>query len=254
MSSQRKGSAVKEQYIDELFRVEDANWWHRAKRGQILELATRYFPADGTPALEAGAGAGRLLLDLRATYGTAAGLDMSEAALSACARRGFRVMAMGDVEKAVPFQDNSFRVVVFSDVLEHMENDVSALREAARVIKPGGGIIISAPAIPWMYDFWDKEHGHVRRYTKAALRACVESAGFEILKLTYTNFFILPPAIIVRKILGGNVNKDQASKDMVMAPAFLNRIFAMIYFLERAAVRTTGLPVGLSLVCAARKK
>lgn len=234
--------------------MEDANWWHRAKRAQILALAAKYFPPDGAPALEAGAGAGRLLMDLRDSFGAAVGLDMSEAALNACSRRGLSMMVKGDAEKGIPFRDGSFRVVVFSDVLEHLENDVAALSEASRAISPGGGIIISAPAIPWMYGYWDKEHGHVRRYSKSSLRACVESAGFEILKLSYTNFFILPPAIIVRKFLSGNENKDESSRDMVMAPAFLNGLFAMIYFLERAAVRTIGLPAGLSLVCAARKK
>lgn len=246
---------MKEQYIEELFRVENTNWWHVAKRAQVLDMARRYFPPDGSPALEEGAGAGRLLMDIRDAYGTAVGVDMSNAALSACKQRGLSMMVNGDAEKGLPFSDDTFRLVVFSDVLEHLKNHENALHEAARVIKPGGGIVLSVPAMPWMYSYWDKEHGHQRRYTKPQLRELVADAGFDILKLSYTNFFILPPAIMVRKLFKGQEEKPGgASKDMVMAPAFLNSVFAVIYSIERAAVSAAGLPAGLSLICAARKK
>ena len=89
----------------------------------------------------------------------------------------------------LPFADNTFDVVITSEVLEHIQNDVSAIAEMVRVLKPGGRFAGTVPTwfpekINWMLS--DEYHapksvgGHVRIYTETELKAKLRSAGLEI--------------------------------------------------------------------------
>lgn len=66
-----------------------------------------------------------------------------------------------------------FDVVLYIDVLEHVEDDASELARAASVLKPGGKVVVLSPSGPWLYSEFDKAVGHVRRYTQRTLRAAV---------------------------------------------------------------------------------
>ncbi len=69
---------------------------------------------------------------------------------------------------------------VAMNVLEHIEDDVAALRDLAAVVSPGGTIVLWVPAYMQLYGDFDRKLGHVRRYTPATLRAVVESAGLGV--------------------------------------------------------------------------
>jgi 2-polyprenyl-3-methyl-5-hydroxy-6-metoxy-1,4-benzoquinol methylase len=77
-----------------------------------------------------------------------------------------------------------FDTVLYIDVLEHIENDRAELLRAMAQLKPGGKIVIVAPAHQFLYTPFDKKIGHYRRYNKAMLRAIVP-AGLRIEKLRY---------------------------------------------------------------------
>jgi hypothetical protein len=69
---------------------------------------------------------------------------------------------------------------VAMNVLEHIEDDVGALRDLAAVVEPGGTIVLWVPAYMQLYGEFDKKLGHVRRYTPATIRTSVESAGLAV--------------------------------------------------------------------------
>ena len=94
----------------------------------------------------------------------------------------------GDATK-LPFEDNTFDCVVTSEVLEHIQDDVSVISELHRVLKPGGSLGVTVPSwlpekINWMLS--DEYHapksvgGHVRIYSATELKAKLRSAGLEV--------------------------------------------------------------------------
>lgn len=101
---------------------------------------------------------------------------------------------------ALPYKDNSFDAAILSEILEHVDDDVSALKEVYRVLKPGGVVAITVPNADYPF-LWDPinrtleslfrthiSHGmfagiwanHVRLYWRDDLRAAVLNAGFEV--------------------------------------------------------------------------
>ena len=91
--------------------------------------------------------------------------------------------------------------VYTSNVLEHIDNDVEALNEIRRKIKPGGKLAIYVPALPFLYSGLDEKVGHYRRYTKKELIKKVSEAGFTV-KDCYYNDSLGILATLTVKVLG----------------------------------------------------
>jgi 2-polyprenyl-3-methyl-5-hydroxy-6-metoxy-1,4-benzoquinol methylase len=95
----------------------------------------------------------------------------------------------------------SFSAAVSYNVLEHIDDDIGALRSMAALVRPGGHVIIVVPAFEWAMSPADVATGHVRRYTRKSMRAAMEAAGLEIVKLHYANTVGLVGYVITTKIL-----------------------------------------------------
>jgi len=249
---------VQEKLIQELYEIENTYWWPVAKRKLLTDFARRYrLPAGPARAAEIGPGAGRTLIELKKIYETACGFELSPAAIGFCRERGLDCLVMADAEKGLPATDGSFDIAVCSDVLEHFEDDTAVMREIARVLAPGGVIVFSVPAYQFLFSYWDESHGHKRRYTKKEMAARLNEAGFDVLKLTYTNFFILPAAIAVRKLKGlmsRGEGTGGAGSDHFKVPPSVNRLLDAVYRAERVLIKHINLPFGLSVAGVARKK
>jgi SAM-dependent methyltransferase len=87
------------------------------------------------------------------------------------------------------------------NVLEHIDDDVSALRSMGELVRPGGHVVIVVPAFNWAMSPADYATGHVRRYTKKSMRKAMEAAGLDIVKLHYANMFGLFGYVFTTKIL-----------------------------------------------------
>ncbi len=129
-----------------------------------------------------------------------------------------------------PFPDNLFDAITCLNVLEHIEDDISALRQLFRITKPGGRIVVTVPTGPEIYDIYDQIHGHCRRYKLSDLKKKVMAAGFTLEKGNYFAVFIYPAFFLVkqlnrlrysqlsreekRQIVFGQIKKTQQSKIM----------------------------------------
>lgn len=91
-----------------------------------------------------------------------------------------------------PLPDNCVDVIVALNVLEHIENDDTALRQIYRILKPGGNAIIEVPANPDLYDFYDEQLKHFRRYTLVDLISKAKKAGFTLETRSHLGFFVYP--------------------------------------------------------------
>jgi SAM-dependent methyltransferase len=186
-------------HLGELIELEESYWWHVAKRQLVIDLLGRHAPPPGR-LVEGGVGSARNLIEFRDRGYDVAGLDLMPEAVAHARQRGLDDVHEHDLTRPWPFEEGSADVVVLLDVLEHLSDPVGTLRHIHRVLKPGGKVVLTVPAHPWLYGGWDAALGHYRRYRTAELRAHAEAGGLAVLRISYWNSFTFPAAVCVRGI------------------------------------------------------
>lgn len=147
-------------------------------------------PHLGRRVLEIGSGRG----DLTAGFAEGRNLvatDCSQINLTHLRQRfgNDRHIAVEALDAAKYSPRELFDSVVMINVLEHIEDDVAALRRLASGLSAGGKIVIYVPAFASLYSPWDAKIGHFRRYTMPSLTATVRAAGLRPTELRYVNIF-----------------------------------------------------------------
>ncbi len=139
-----------------MFRVEDRLWWYVGMQAITRAVVERTYVRGGDlRILDAGCGTGASMAYL-SDYGRTVGFDFSTDALALCRRRGLRLVAQGSIGE-IPCLDASFDLVTSFDVISDcgVPSDVRALRECARVLRPGGRVVLRVPAYNWLR-FWPR--------------------------------------------------------------------------------------------------
>lgn len=172
----------------------------RRYRAWLSSLADRWL---GDDPIEIGSGTGDYAEEWATRTGRFTASEADETRLTELTRRfagDGRVIVR---PLRVPVTEHaSYSAVVAYNVLEHIPDDVAALRAFRDLIGPTGHVIILVPAFNLAMSAFDREIGHERRYRKATLRAAVEEAGFEVLRLRYVNMIGLPMWILGMRVLG----------------------------------------------------
>jgi ubiquinone/menaquinone biosynthesis C-methylase UbiE len=233
-------------------RAERDHFWFRGFRRFIDPLVANAAKGRRIEILDCGCGTGHNLTMLR-KYGRAYGIDLTWAGLQ-YARGGGEKKVVQATVAALPMPDARFDLVTSFDVLYGLPDDVerAALGEMARVLKPGGSIIVNVAALPWLRGNHSVLGGELRRYRRKELTEKLEAAGFRVTRSSYTNFSILPMIAAVRaqQRLSGH---DASDKEISLPPAPVNAALAALLGLEAAALRVVNMPVGSSVVAVARK-
>ena len=220
------------------------------RRSLVRSLTRRHVGSENQlKVLDIGCGTGTNLEVLR-NYGTVYGMDVSPLALSYCRDRGIGRICRGDATH-LPFQDNSFDVVVGVDVLEHLEDDNAALREIHRVCRPGALLIPVVPAFQSLWSHRDDQHHHKRRYRIRQLRERMIRAGFVIRRITYVNILLLLPLFLLAKLERLTGVRSDRNASFGLLPTPLNRSLGWAMELEAAWLRYADLPFGSSIACVA---
>lgn len=254
--------------------VEDQMWFYRALRDHIErelvaalngfrpsavsrqnsvspEVETRQQIAPIREILDAGCGTGGLIrhLENRHRNWKWTGVDIEPLARELTASRCASPVVAGSLE-ALPFAEGSFDAVVCSDVLYHLDDDVAALREIYRVLRPGGIVVVNVPAHRWLWSYHDVTvHGR-RRYDRTGLKRILRSAGLDTERVTHWNALALPLVVIRRKCLP----PPRSGSDVQLYPGPVETIFFAGTRLENTWLRHVGpLPFGSSLLARARK-
>jgi SAM-dependent methyltransferase len=223
------------------------HWWFRGRRAIVLAVLQRMLTPGRHRLLDLGCGSGNVLEAL-GCFGEAVGMEADESLAAAGRAAGLDVrhgMLPGDRVVPVGWPD----VVLLLDVLEHMD-DEAALRAAHVLLQPGGLLVATVPAYPWLWSAHDVALGHRRRYTARRLRAVVGAAGFTIASLTYFNTLLLPGIALVRvlkRLRGSNRH------DLARPPALANAVLARMFALEAAVLPRCPLPCGASLLVVGRR-
>ena len=237
-------------HLEELIALDDSYWWHVAKRELITRLLTRNFPPPGR-VVEGGFGSSRNLSEFRRQGYAVIGLDAMPEAVEHARRNGFEQVYQHDLAQPWPVEPECARAVVLLDVLEHLADPVAALREAARVLEPGGGVLVTVPAYPQLYGPWDEQLGHHRRYTARMLRSQAWEASLRVERITHWNSFSLPAATVLRTV--ERWRPRRAGTEFPRVPAWMNRVLLGCARVERRCLEHVGVPAGLSLVGVLRK-
>jgi SAM-dependent methyltransferase len=237
-------------HLGELIELEETYWWHVSKRRLVMGLLAREF-APPCRLVEGGVGSARDLLEFTRAGYAATGFDAMPESVANARARGLDVAAH-DLERTWPVGPGSVDVVVLLDVLEHMADPVRVLAHVRTALRPGGGVVVTVPAYPFLHGDWDRALGHHRRYTARMLRAQVAEAGLEVERLTHWNAFSLPAALAVRG-LARLLPRDAPPAEFPRVPPLVNRLLTACASIERAWLARLPLPVGLSLFAVLRR-
>lgn len=117
--------------------------------------------------------------------------------------------------------DGEHSAAVAYNVLEHIPDDVAALRAMARLVRPGGKIVVFVPAFPLLMSEFDRSVGHVRRYRRATLRAAFAGAGLRVETLHHVNWAGWFAWLLMMRLLKGSPRDGLALRvyDRVVVPA-----------------------------------
>lgn len=244
---------MRPEHLLEMRDLEDHYWWFIARRRLALSLLDQAaLPAQTI--LDGGCGAGALLAEL-ATRGKAYGADISESAIRITRTRGLHNLVQCDIQRAA-FASETFDAILLCDVLEHVPDDNQAIAEAARMLKPGGLLIMTLPALGLLWSSHDEALGHLRRYGKRGVRRMIESMGLRVKKVSFGLSFLFPVAVVVRLVqrLTTFLGRRKPETGIIRVPPFVNELLVRLMDLENAVIKRFNLPIGVSLVVVAEKK
>lgn len=236
-----------------MFDLEDRYWWYRGVRALLRAWLARY-ASPNAQLLDAGCGTGANLQLLQA-YGNARGVDISEQAIEFCLGRDIAPaqLALASVSE-LPFPNDFFDLAISFEVICNIPDDQRAFSELARVLKPGGRVIIQVPAYQYLWSKHDVAVGHQRRYSARQVRHKLARAGLSIERLTHANA-LMCPVIATRRVLQRAFDRTPTvHSDLAPLPRALNTLLSALYLLEMQWVARADLPFGVSLVVLAQKR
>ena len=236
-----------------MFEAEEAQWWYAGQRAiasALLAPALDRFSPGTARLLDGGCGTGFNTLAL-SRLGRATGVDLAPEALAFCRKRGVRAVRASLV--GLPFPDATFDAVTSFDVIYHawVTDDRAAVGEMARVLAPGGLLLVRVPALRALWGAHDVEVQSRHRYTRGELVALLESCSLRVERATYCNSFLLP-LLFARRTLDRALGRT--GSDVSFLPAPLEWAFRRALLAEAALVRRGfSFPLGASVVALARR-
>ena len=190
----QESSAYSDEMWDSMDALLDDSWWYRTRNRIILQAISQ----SGHPraAWDLGCGSGVVAKFLIQNGVPTLGIEPSRQGAVLSSRRGVTSFHASIGELRLP--DDSLDLVTMFDVLEHIEKRDATLAEVFRVLKPGGRLVLTVPALSMLCSQFDVDGGHFVRYSRTSLRKELECAGFVVKTTGY--FFILTvlPLIVLR--------------------------------------------------------
>lgn len=234
---------------DRMAEHDSTHWWYRARREVLASVIARKITLPkAARILEIGCGTGHNL-PMLARFGRVDAIEIDDAARGVAERRLGRPVGASPLPEMTGVADGTYDLVALLDVLEHVADDVAALRAIARRLKPGGTILLTVPQYPWMWSGHDVANHHHRRYVKKTLAASVRGAGLRLDLLTSFNSLLFPLAAAQR---GAARLRGKQGSDDNPPPGPVNALFERVFGLERYLIGRVPMPPGVSLLAIVR--
>jgi SAM-dependent methyltransferase len=242
---------MKQIHFDELADLDRNYWWFRTRFAYASRLALNAVPKPDL-LVDVGCGTGGFLEYLIRSCGLASdrvlGIEPDERAASIASERGLTIQNISP-EHIDPSQlPRLADVVSLLDVLEHIDDAVSALQRLRKLVKTGGYIVILVPAHQALWSSWDDQLGHYRRYSKETLSDHLSKGGWQPIYMRHLFSAMVIPGLIRAKLI--NSSTISATEFPRVSP-WLNSALTQWSALE---AKLPALPFGTSIAAIAKKK
>ena len=234
----------REAYI-EMYASENSHWWFVARRLVLQKIIGHYF-ADNKQAkvLEVGCGSGGNLRML-STFGKIFAMELDDEARSMANNKNLCHVKKGKLPNDLPF-DESFDLICILDVLEHIDDDLGALKALKNKLNNNANLLITVPAYRFLWSAHDVSNHHKRRYSKQQLMDVVTKSGLKINYITFFNSFLFPVVALVRIV--NNIIGKTTGSDVSMPPKLVNNVLKSVFASERLLLPIVSFPFGVSIL------
>ena len=240
-------------YEDNYYQIESFeknNWWYRARR-DLLDKILKSLNTLFHNTLDAGCGVGSNFEVLTKYSKNVYGIDISDDAIELCSCKNYRKLTKMSL---LDFKlDVEFDLVACMDVLEHVDDDMEAVKNLSSHIRTNGILIVSVPAHRFLWNDNDRFGGHLRRYALNDVRRIVNANNLTILKLSYWNQFMFVPSSIYCIVC--LLRKERRLKNnLTLIPNVFNEVLYKILKAENRLFIKFGLLEGVSIFCICQKQ
>jgi ubiquinone/menaquinone biosynthesis C-methylase UbiE len=230
---------------------EAGHWWFAGRRKLFATEIARLGIAQDACILDLGTSSGTNLRMLRESgFAYVTGLDASDEAIRCCRDKGLGPLVKGDIAR-LPFDDNTADLVLATDVIEHIDHDDVALHEIARVLKPGGAVLITVPAFPMLWGIQDQVGEHKRRYRRPQLNHLVNRVGLQVFRSYYFNYLLFVPIWLTRRVL--RLLKPKLRSEGEINSPVMNRALGAVFAIDIMSAPIIRPPFGVSALVIAIK-
>lgn len=236
-----------------LINMEKDHFWSKSRRNIITKVLLSCFNKNDCQtktALEIGCGSGFNLNYFKDFFKLIDGVEYDEEMVkiakennpSVCVSQGGLPFSLG--------ADKKYDAIFLLDVLEHIEDDKASLIEIKKLLNPNGVLIVTVPAMEFLWSIHDEKNHHFRRYSKNSLLKVAHEAGLHVRYISYFNC-ILFPLVVLQRFVYKLMNQNRIDKvyNKPFKNTLLNKILYCIFNLESALLPKITLPYGSSLIC-----
>lgn len=252
---------MKTEVYDQINELEKEHWWYKGmfalSRDQLEQHVFRDYAGSGKHTiLDIGCGTGYWTNELL-SRGIVFAADNSKKALAICRRKGLSNLIECSAD-ALPISSESCDLITALGVIEHLDDDRGLAKEMYRALKPGGYGVLLTSAYMFLWSEHDDVAYHKRRYTARELKDIMRQAGLEVVKISYVNFFMFLPVMLIRLARSIKFSKDRQSAgsqspDLYMPTPLVNRALYSLLRMESKILKYLNLPFGVSLFMIVKK-
>jgi SAM-dependent methyltransferase len=250
--------------FDTLWDMQERHFWYRGRHRFLLKALDRFMPKTRSPlrAIDLGGGVGgwvRYLADRRGElFQKIALADSSQVALTMAGK----ILPSGVDRYQIDLMnlgwEDEWDIAFMLDLIEHIPDDIRAVRQAAKALKPGGLLFVATPAFQQFWSYNDDLANHLRRYTRSDFKAIGEQTGLKLLDSRYFMFFLSPLYLLSRRKPGFYKLSQEKKREVVESQhkvpvAPVNEALTAVFAAETPAGHWLSFPWGTSVLCVLQK-
>jgi SAM-dependent methyltransferase len=231
--------------------IEADHWWYVGRRLLFSDIIKAFGLPESADVLDVGTSAGTNLRMLQGLgFARVIGVDQSHEAIRFCAEKGLGEVQLGDV-CALPFSDGRFDLILATDIVEHVEDDLSALRELRRVLRPRQHLLLTVPAFSLLWGLEDDVSHHKRRYRLPELLEKLHRADLTPVQHFYFNYLLFVPILATRYLM--RILNIKVATEGELNTEWLNRMLMLLFRLDVRTAARVRPPVGVSALVVATR-